>query len=62
MGRKGLLFTILFLSFAFAKAQSEKAQLEAKKARIQAEINQFSRLLSNVKKESKTTNNNTKYL
>ncbi|MBF4984257.1 peptidase M23, partial [Nonlabens mediterrranea] len=54
MGKKCLLFTILFLSFAFAKAQSEKARLEAKKAKIQAEINQFSRLLSNVKKESKT--------
>jgi len=54
MIRKCLIFGLLFLSFSFAKAQSEKAQLEAKKAKIQAEINQFSRLLKDVKKESKT--------
>ena len=54
MIRKGLLFGVLFLSFAFAKAQSEKAKLEARKAKIQSEINQYSRLLKDVKKESKT--------
>ncbi|WP_438961766.1 murein hydrolase activator EnvC family protein [Nonlabens sp.] len=54
MVRKGLLFGLMFMCFAFAKAQSQKAQLEAKKAKIQAEINQYTRLLSGVKKESKT--------
>lgn len=54
MGKSVLLFGVLLLSFAFAKAQSEKAQLEAQKAKIQAEINQFSRLLNDVKKESNT--------
>ncbi|MEP0479437.1 MAG: peptidoglycan DD-metalloendopeptidase family protein, partial [Nonlabens sp.] len=39
---------------AFAEAQSEKAALEQRKAEIQREINQFDRLLKNVRKEEKT--------
>jgi septal ring factor EnvC (AmiA/AmiB activator) len=42
------------LCFAFAKAQSEKAALEERKAEIQKDINQFDRLLKNVRKEEKT--------
>jgi len=48
------LLLLLLLCFAFAKAQSEKAALEERKAKIQQEINQFDRLLKNVRKEEKT--------
>ncbi|WP_298952130.1 peptidoglycan DD-metalloendopeptidase family protein [uncultured Nonlabens sp.] len=53
--KKCFYLSILFLlCFAFAKAQSEKAALEKRKALIQKEINQFDRLLKNVRKEEKT--------
>jgi septal ring factor EnvC (AmiA/AmiB activator) len=53
--KKHIYFLMLFLlCFAFAKAQSEKAALEERKAEIQQEINQFDRLLKNVRKEEKT--------
>lgn len=53
--KKHFYLSILFLlCFAFAKAQSEKAALEQRKAEIQREINQFDRLLKNVRKEEKT--------
>jgi len=53
--KKHFYLSILFLlCFAFAKAQSEKAALEQRKADIQREINQFDRLLKNVRKEEKT--------
>lgn len=42
------------LCFAFAKAQSNKSALEQRKAQLQKEINQFDRLLKNVRKEEKT--------
>lgn len=45
---------LFLLCFAFAKAQSEKAALEERKAEIQKDINQFDRLLKNVRKEEKT--------
>ncbi len=45
---------IVFFVFAFAKAQSDKAALEQRKSEIQKEINQFDRLLKNVRKEEKT--------
>jgi len=48
------LLLLLLFCFAFAKAQSEKAALEERKAKIQQEINQFDRLLKNVRKEEKT--------
>jgi septal ring factor EnvC (AmiA/AmiB activator) len=48
------ILILFFLCFAFAKAQSEKAALEERKAEIQNEINQFDRLLKNVRKEEKT--------
>jgi septal ring factor EnvC (AmiA/AmiB activator) len=43
----------LLLCFAFAKAQKDKAALEERKAEIQKEINQFDRLLKNVRNEEK---------
>ncbi|WP_405378624.1 murein hydrolase activator EnvC family protein [Nonlabens sp. Asnod3-A02] len=53
--KKHFYLSMLFLlCFAFAKAQSEKAALEQRKAEIQREINQFDRLLKNVRKEEKT--------
>ncbi|WP_339686466.1 peptidoglycan DD-metalloendopeptidase family protein [uncultured Nonlabens sp.] len=53
--KKHIYILMLFLlCFAFAKAQSEKAALEERKAEIQNEINQFDRLLKNVRKEEKT--------
>jgi septal ring factor EnvC (AmiA/AmiB activator) len=53
--KKHIYFLMLFmLCFAFAKAQSEKVVLEERKAEIQREINQFDRLLKNVRKEEKT--------
>ncbi|PPK96772.1 septal ring factor EnvC (AmiA/AmiB activator) [Nonlabens xylanidelens] len=53
--KKHFYLSILFLlCFVFAKAQSEKAALEQRKAEIQREINQFDRLLKNVRKEEKT--------
>ncbi|MEO9953042.1 peptidoglycan DD-metalloendopeptidase family protein [Nonlabens sp.] len=53
--KKHFYLSILFLlCFAFAEAQSEKAALEQRKAEIQREINQFDRLLKNVRKEEKT--------
>jgi septal ring factor EnvC (AmiA/AmiB activator) len=53
--KKHIYFLMLFLlCFAFAKAQSEKAALEERKAEIQKDINQFDRLLKNVRKEEKT--------
>jgi septal ring factor EnvC (AmiA/AmiB activator) len=53
--KKHIYILMLFLlCFAFAKAQSEKAALEERKAEIQKDINQFDRLLKNVRKEEKT--------
>jgi septal ring factor EnvC (AmiA/AmiB activator) len=53
--KKHIYLLLLFLlCFAFAKAQSEKAVLEERKAEIQREINQFDMLLKNVRKEEKT--------
>jgi septal ring factor EnvC (AmiA/AmiB activator) len=53
--KKHIYISMLFLlCFAFAKAQSEKAALEERKAEIQKDINQFDRLLKNVRKEEKT--------
>ncbi|AGC76675.1 septal ring factor EnvC (AmiA/AmiB activator) [Nonlabens dokdonensis] len=53
--RKHIYLSVVFvLCFAFAKAQSSKAALEQRKAEIQREINQFDRLLKNVRKEEKT--------
>lgn len=52
--RRLLCCVLLVMGFAFAKAQSKKASLEAQKAQIQREINQFSRLLKNVKQEAST--------
>jgi septal ring factor EnvC (AmiA/AmiB activator) len=53
--KKHIYILMLFLlCFAFAKAQSEKAVLEERKAEIQKDINQFDRLLKNVRKEEKT--------
>jgi len=54
MDKKWWIIAVCCLCFAFAKAQSEKAQLEARKAKIQQQINQYSRLLNNVKKEANT--------
>lgn len=45
---------LFLLCFAFAKAQSDKAILEQRKSEIQKQINQFDRLLKNVRKEEKT--------
>lgn len=45
---------LLLLCFAFAKAQSNKSALEQRKAELQQGINQFDRLLKNVRKEEKT--------
>lgn len=45
---------LFLLCFAFAKAQSDKAVLEQRKSEIQKQINQFDRLLKNVRKEEKT--------
>ncbi|MGB5982608.1 MAG: peptidoglycan DD-metalloendopeptidase family protein [Nonlabens sp.] len=53
MAKKLFLVSFLVLVSAFAKAQT-RASLEKRKAAIQAEINQFSQLLKNVKKEEAT--------
>ncbi|WP_124979182.1 murein hydrolase activator EnvC family protein [Nonlabens xiamenensis] len=54
MKRHFWITLLLLCCFAFAKAQSEKAKLEERKAEIQREINQFDRLLRDVRKEEKT--------
>ena len=53
MGKRLILVVLLVVVSAFAKAQT-RASLEKRKAAIQAEINQFSQLLKNVKKEEAT--------
>ncbi|MEN8815451.1 MAG: peptidoglycan DD-metalloendopeptidase family protein [Nonlabens sp.] len=54
MKKYSYLLILFLLCFAFAKAQSNKASLEQRKAQLQKEINQFDRLLKNVQKEEKT--------
>lgn len=51
--KKILICLLMVLGSAFAKAQT-RASLEKRKAEVQAEINQFSQLLKNVKKEEAT--------
>lgn len=51
--RQFVLGMMIVLGSAFAKAQT-RAALEKRKAEVQAEINQFSQLLKNVKKEEAT--------
>lgn len=53
MKTNNYLLILLLLCFAFAKAQKDKAALEERKAEIQKEINQFDRLLKNVRNEEK---------
>ena len=45
------MVVLVCLTTSMATAQSEKARLEARKAKIQQEINQYSKLLKNVQKE-----------
>jgi septal ring factor EnvC (AmiA/AmiB activator) len=54
MKKNSYVLMLFLLCFAFAKAQSDKAVLEQRKSEIQKEINQFDRLLKNVRKEEKT--------
>jgi septal ring factor EnvC (AmiA/AmiB activator) len=54
MKNHSYLSILFLLCFAFAKAQSNKSALEQRKAELQKEINQFDRLLKNVRKEEKT--------
>jgi septal ring factor EnvC (AmiA/AmiB activator) len=54
MKNHSYLSILFLLCFAFAKAQSNKSALEQRKAELQKEINQFDRLLKNVRKEKKT--------
>jgi septal ring factor EnvC (AmiA/AmiB activator) len=54
MKNHSYLSILFLLCFAFAKAQSNKSALEQRKAELQKEINQYDRLLKNVRKEEKT--------
>ncbi|MFT5925308.1 MAG: septal ring factor EnvC (AmiA/AmiB activator) [Rubritalea sp.] len=54
MKKNSYVLMLFLMCFAFAKAQSDKAALEQRKSEIQKEINQFDRLLKNVRKEEKT--------
>lgn len=51
---KSFLYIGLFLSCLAVSAQSEKARLEQQRAAIQAEINQFDKLLTGAKKEGRS--------
>jgi septal ring factor EnvC (AmiA/AmiB activator) len=54
MKKNSCVLMLFLVCFAFAKAQSDKVALEQRKSEIQKEINQFDRLLKNVRKEEKT--------
>ncbi|KQC32282.1 peptidase M23B [Nonlabens sp. YIK11] len=51
---KSFLYIGLFLSCLAVSAQSEKARLEQQRAAIQAQINQFDKLLTGAKKEERS--------